>query len=381
VIASIQCEALPGGRVRVTNVGETRLELRRTALDASEPIEPGGDAIISNASDAVSVAGVATVAGRQALDGLHRWLHSPGGDGDLTDAAQAFHDEVEALEGPATCARLEAEEQAEWSRHRVATRSTLGRVGAALAVCDGLEPQLSDPFHCAVRRIRAALAGFDDEPATSPAGDENELAGAVVAAAELLDRLVLAGESPVSDPQAPLMIDAWLARPEVVRARASAPKRAGVALGELVALPPPPHSHPPPDPLPRAFVDAVVKHPRTIEGDAATGAQFLLQALRGAQMAWHARQYHPEAIAEMARRAAPLDEPDRSAWLTGYRIVVPDGLDDSPAYAARVAFEVTDAHRDYYRRRLVYAAPEMMTAFDREIVAAVEAEEKAKETT
>lgn len=52
-----------------------------------------------------------TEAEREALAGLHRWLHSPSGDCALIDAAQAFHEQVEA-EDRAVCARLEAEENA-----------------------------------------------------------------------------------------------------------------------------------------------------------------------------------------------------------------------------------------------------------------------------
>lgn len=46
---------------------------------------------------------------RFALTGLHRWLHSPGGDCELTESAQPYHDQCEA-ESPADCERLDAEE-------------------------------------------------------------------------------------------------------------------------------------------------------------------------------------------------------------------------------------------------------------------------------
>jgi hypothetical protein len=58
----------------------------------------------------------------KALDALHRWLHSPGGDGALIDDAETFHVERESLE----CHRLANEEQAEYAslapeRARLAT--------------------------------------------------------------------------------------------------------------------------------------------------------------------------------------------------------------------------------------------------------------------
>ena len=50
-------------------------------------------------------------AGEQfALTGLHRWLHSPGGDCELTESAQPYHEQL-ASESPAECNRLEAEEE------------------------------------------------------------------------------------------------------------------------------------------------------------------------------------------------------------------------------------------------------------------------------
>jgi hypothetical protein len=51
-----------------------------------------------------------TEAERKALNALHRWLHSPTGDGMLTDEAQDFHTQVEA-ECASECDRLEEEER------------------------------------------------------------------------------------------------------------------------------------------------------------------------------------------------------------------------------------------------------------------------------
>lgn len=51
-----------------------------------------------------------TPAERYALAALHRWLHSPSGDCDLIEAAQAFHEQA-ARESPARCDELDAEER------------------------------------------------------------------------------------------------------------------------------------------------------------------------------------------------------------------------------------------------------------------------------
>lgn len=50
-----------------------------------------------------------TAAEREALAALHRWLHSPGGDGELVEGAEQYHVQVER-EGPDDCERLEEEE-------------------------------------------------------------------------------------------------------------------------------------------------------------------------------------------------------------------------------------------------------------------------------
>lgn len=52
-----------------------------------------------------------TVAEREALAGVHRWRHSPSGDGALMEATEAFHIQCEA-EAPHVCEALEAEEKA-----------------------------------------------------------------------------------------------------------------------------------------------------------------------------------------------------------------------------------------------------------------------------
>lgn len=51
-----------------------------------------------------------TDAERQALNALHRWLHSPFGDDMLIEAAQDFHEQAE-MEAPEECPRLDEEER------------------------------------------------------------------------------------------------------------------------------------------------------------------------------------------------------------------------------------------------------------------------------
>jgi hypothetical protein len=190
-----------------------------------------------------------TVAEREALTALHRWLHSPGGDWELIEAAQPYHDQVEG-ESPSDCERLDAEETRAYAGVHIpspfpinaaahAALDSLGRVSEALVICDGLEPQLEDPFHCAVRAIRAALVG------------------------------------------APL--------PTVVE-----------------------------PPLPHDVIAAIVDDDRA--GEQQTGSAFVRLAMRGALLGWHAKHAHPETIALAGRRGAPIDEPARSAWLTGFRL-------------------------------------------------------------
>lgn len=319
----MRCEALPGGRVRVYNVSErVGLEVRYSNGETA-PLPPSADAVMGSASDLHSTSELVTIGQAEALAGLHRWLHEPGadGDGELVAASEQFHNECES-----ECPRLERELAQGGARHGRrfgGQSSTLERIRLALGVCEGLEPELSDPFHCAVRRVRLLLSGFDDEPGTAPAAEE-------LAAPRSDELLQLA------------------------------------AMPDL--MPPRP---PPMDPLPVAFTDAIVKMPIPSGPDAELGGHFMLWALRGATMAWHARQCHPAEVFWIGRTAAPTDEPDRSAWLAGYRLVVPEeGRTEPPL----VPFVVTQAHREYYMHRLAYRAPEQLTAFDREVKAACEAE-------
>lgn len=194
-----------------------------------------------------------------ALDGLHRWLHSPGGDGDLIEAASAYHDQAEAAELGA-CERLDCEAAADDSEHRskLSVHGALTRIRSALSLSDGLEPQLGDPFHASVRRVRRVLDAHDDrsEPETSPGGT-------------------------------PAM-----------------------------------------QPLPVAITDLVMHHPIAAGDDAELAAQFIRWAMRGAIVGHHAREAHPEQLTMTGRLGASrLDEPDREAWLTGFRLAAPEAGD------------------------------------------------------
>lgn len=82
------------------------------------------------------------------------------------------------------------------------------------------------------------------------------------------------------------------------------------------------HAHEQAPPMPRQLIDSLIDHPRATGADVDrhTGGAWLAQAYLGALMGWHVRHVHPETSALTARLGAPLDEPDRSAWLTGYRM-------------------------------------------------------------
>jgi hypothetical protein len=233
-----------------------------------------------------------TTGERFALDGLHRWLHSPGGDCELTEAAQPYHDQVE-VESAGSCDRLEAEEQRAYAGVHIprlmpltdaahAALDSLVRVSEALVVCDGLEPQLEDPFHCAVRAIRAALVGAP-RLNTSP----------------LRERRIRQAEAAL----------AMARHDEREKERAC-----------YVVEPP----------LPHAVITAIVVDDRA--GEQQTGSAFVLAAMRGAQLGWHAKHAHPETTALKGRLGAPIDEPARSAWLTGFRLGA--GLDPAADLSA-----------------------------------------------
>lgn len=301
-----------------------------------------------------------TPAERYALDGLHRWLHSPGSSGDcaLIEAAQLYHDQVELIDAT-LCDRIEAEEQAAYN-----------------------DPGISVPDDHEVARVaRRVLVELPERP------DRHR----IIAAA-----LALNARQPV---------------PEVFVHRCHRTAA-----------------------LPGRVVRALVEHPRVSgpEIDFDGAVIFLAHAMRGAAVGWHARCAHPDEVPVIARVGAPIDEPHRAAWLTGYRIAA-DDRDSSETPAAGDVVEVvridpssdvpmweqanrpptlmpasevppavrerldagraawraaqgfdggevalTDILRDHARNVLSYAAPETLTPGERALLAAVDAEEKAR---
>lgn len=118
--------------------------------------------------------------------------------------------------------------------------------------------------------------------------------------------------------------------------------------------------------MPGAVLRALLSHPQVAEADDDDGAGgFLAFALRGAQLGWHVRQVHPSDVRKVATIGAPIHEPHRSSWLDGYRI---------GAELIVAPLNLTDTLRAFYDTHLVYRAPETLTAREREIISAVEAE-------
>jgi hypothetical protein len=183
-----------------------------------------------------------TPAERTALAALHRWLHSPWGDYELTEAAQDYHDQVEA-ESPSLCKQLDVEERD----------------------CPDVAPNLRADGAVALRDAFDAAVARDGIPPLR-AGRRHTEPGPV-------------GAIELGGPTAPR--------------------------------------------LPVAVLRAILADEHA-SNDAAGGA-FVYHATSGAQMALHARHVHPGQVELVASLSAPLEEPHRSAWLTGYRIAAADG--------------------------------------------------------
>jgi hypothetical protein len=136
-------------------------------------------------------------------------------------------------------------------------------------------------------------------------------------------------------------------------------------------------------PLPASVVEDIANHEH-VRGatDPDAGPIFAFHALRGAQMAWHVRHVHPGRVEFVARLGAPLEEPRRSAWLTGYRIAASHGDESEsptlPDVSQAEPFELTSADRAYYSGYLIYRAAETYSPHDRRVVAAIAAEDEAK---
>jgi hypothetical protein len=66
-----------------------------------------------------------------------------------------------------------------------------------------------------------------------------------------------------------------------------------------------------------AVIRALINGP-ALAGDIEAGARFIVNALRGFGMRHHFECRHPDRVEEGIATAAP-EEPDREAWLYGYR--------------------------------------------------------------
>jgi hypothetical protein len=299
-----------------------------------------------------------TAAEREALVALHRWLHSPGGDCDLIESAQAYHQQIAESDGPSECKRLEADEL----RENAIERGLVAHVDGGLAWPDDAELE---------RVVREA---FGELAAHMPLAAEAELQG---------------------------IVDGALAHNREHRAPAASE-----------------HHCTPTPPLVASVVRALLEHPGVggDDTDPESAAVFLGYALRGAQLGWHTRHAHRAEISLVGRVGAPLDEPHRSAWLAGYLAGIDDPAegetppapatsrvcrvckctdDDCSQCVAKTgapcfwyepdlcsacapkAFELTDALREQ-ARELGYRAPETLTAADRALIAACEADETAR---
>lgn len=278
-----------------------------------------------------------TPAEQSALRGLHRWLHSPGGDGTLIEDAEFYHGQV-AGESPAECERLEAEERG------------IDALGDAGVLASDIGERMDGISRALFERVGQILGTPKDSPSAH-------------------------GCSAADDP--PAAVAAAIVRTILDDERVSGPN-----------------------------------------SDTDAGAMFLAHALLGARMGWHARTVHPTEIDRVAELGAPSDEPKRTAWRFGFDlatkatpdeserptepeletpVVVINPNDPAPlweqaerpaqlvpanqiprAVLERFGRGLTAEQREYAKEHLRYRAPELLTARDRAILAAYDAEETAR---
>src|SRR5688572_10127868 len=121
-----------------------------------------------------------TVAEREALAAVHRWRHSPSGDGALMEGTEAFHIQCEA-EAPDVCEALEAEEKAARSDTLAERSRTI--VDQARKVFSGVMDFAGSgeqpPPVLAARIIKRIL---EDERSSGDAADPHEAAEFLAAA-------------------------------------------------------------------------------------------------------------------------------------------------------------------------------------------------------
>lgn len=244
------------------------------------------------------------------------------------------------------------------------------RLGKALDIAEGLEPQMSDPFHCAVARVRAVVAELDGlgvppDPRPDRLGWlEPDFVALYTAAAATIDistlsqtravRAALLAQldrlRPAFDTlkreleQREARLDA-LANAARARAEKSPVENLIHKLGQVVAIDTsmPEAGH---DcgatvegPMPYAITAAIIDDPVHVDAaDVAVAGTWIAYAMRGAAMGWHAAHAHPNDVAGICRTvAASLDEPHRAAWEHGYRLAADFAGQLKAAAAAPIA--------------------------------------------
>lgn len=87
------------------------------------------------------------------------------------------------------------------------------------------------------------------------------------------------------------------------------------------------------DVIDSSVVRAILDDPRVCgeKADTVSGGRFLAHALRGAQMAWHARAAHPRDVALVRRLATPIETELAAPWLFGFDLVLDLVLDRATA--------------------------------------------------